>query len=233
MSKNQIRTIQLIILFIIPSLLIMSIPFWAVGASIDAEWAYVVGSIFTLSAFILGFVEAVLAIVRRCSPIVPTIKFKHSKKSGTNNQTYSQEMPPLVKEFDDVVRWNFPKLPDDEFKLDDSLFNTLEKECKSGKPEVSTVQKILIEMEHFLGIKGISQSIIFIEKIDDNKAGFFMSNDYTLNEITIGYNDIYNVYNYLYILSHEISHVFQYYNNKQYIFSVKEYINNYRHCKYH
>lgn len=73
-------------------------------------------------------------------------------------------------------------------------------------------------MEHFLGIFGKDQSIIFMEKINDDMAGYIEKRDFILNEMTIGFNDIYSPYNYLSVLAHEVSHEFQFFNHKEHLF---------------
>lgn len=116
------------------------------------------------------------------------------------------------------MRLNFVNLPHNDFELKKSLFDQLDKECKIGSVHVSTIQKILIEMEHFLGIFGKDQSIIFMEKINDDMAGYIEKRDFILNEMTIGFNDIYSPYNYLSVLAHEVSHEFQFFNHKEHLF---------------
>ena len=128
----------------------------------------------------------------------------------------------LVLVFDNMIRQNFPELPKPSFKLNDYLFNKLEIECNNGVPHVDTLQKILIEMEHFLNITMSNQSIIFLEKNKDNISGFISRQFYSLNEITICYDSCYNANNYIAILAHELSHAYQYSKNKSNLFGNLE-----------
>lgn len=154
-----------------------------------------------------------------------TFKLKNIKKKQ-KQKLYQEgklgkeaEDPNFIAVFNKAVIFNFPELPKPEFILKTDLFNQLEKECEEGKPTITTLQSILIEMEHHVGISSSNQSIIMFTKIDDNKAGYIEKMNYSLNEITIAYNDIFKANNYISILAHELSHAYQFSKNKHTLFT--------------
>ena len=130
-------------------------------------------------------------------------------------------VPEEIAEFDRAVRLHFQEFPYKEYSCPNSLYEKLKAEAEKGRPTVNTLQTILIDMEHHLGMKN-NQSIITLEKIEDNRAGYIEKQYYSFNDITVGYRDIYNADCYLAILAHELSHAYQYYKMMQNLFSDKK-----------
>ena len=130
-----------------------------------------------------------------------------TRDNSSNNKDYvfNQSKPSpdekdhilnLLIEFENAVRISFQHLPFNEYQVPSKLFEDLKKETMNGRPSVTTLQSILIDMEHYLGMK-TNKSIIIFEKIDPSRAGYIERNNYSLNEITVGYNHLYGPYNYL------------------------------------
>ena len=149
------------------------------------------------------------------------LKKVNSSESSTTNFSSAKQaeiyVPEEIAEFDRMVKVYFQELPFAEYICPDNLYEKLKAETEKGKPTVSTLQTILIDMEHHLGMKN-NQSIITLEKIEDNKAGYIEKQYYSFNDITVGYRDIYNADCYLAILSHELSHAYQFYKALQNLF---------------
>lgn len=131
------------------------------------------------------------------------------------------QIPAEINEFHKTIISNFPDLPFDEYDCPRDLYEKLFSEVQKGKPSISTLQAILIDMEHHIGLKN-NKSIITLENIDDNTAGYIENNYYYFNDITIGCKRIYNADSYLAILAHELAHAYQFSKSKQFIFSDKQ-----------
>ena len=175
--------------------------------------------------------SSVIAVICLIILIVFSSQNRNTKKNYKNvrfskvkgNSSYNGKgkefyVPNIVLEFDEKVRLFFLELPFEEYKVPAVLYNELKYECQKGRPSTHLLQKILIDMEHHLKLKLKDVSIITMEKMDDNRAGYIEKNYYSFSDITVGYKDIYNADSYLAILAHELSHSYQFSLEKQNIF---------------
>ncbi len=170
---------------------------------------------------ILGAIGCIVIAIVFISNNSKLKKVNLNQQSANEGPAESAEIyvPELVADFDNTIKFNFPELPFDEYKCPQELFQKLSVEIeKQHRPSIHTLQEILIDMEHHLGMKN-NQSIITLEKIAEGKAGYIEKSFYSFNEITVGYKDIYDANSYLSILAHELSHAYQYSKGKQSIYS--------------
>ncbi len=166
-------------------------------------------------AYLAGFFSsgAILFLVLF---IIKLVKYRNRRRFANRNSNPSSSYassdwcPDIVTEFDRIIKLNLPELPNEDWKCPLDLYNNLEKEIKlNKKPNVLTLQMILISMEKHLGLKD-NKSIIVLEKLDDSTPGYIEKHDYSFNEITLSYREFYNANCYIGVLAHELSHAYQY-----------------------
>jgi hypothetical protein len=73
-------------------------------------------------------------------------------------------------------------------------------------------------MEQHIGLID-NKSIIMLEQLADDRAGYIEKNFYSFNEITVGFHDMYTADTYLAVIAHELSHAYQFSKGSQFLYS--------------
>jgi len=129
--------------------------------------------------------------------------------SSSNQPDHPSTNVQFLEEFDEYIRLNFKELPFEDFEVPIDLGIKLQEECDKAGPTLTTLQQIVIEMEHHLGYRNNSAIVFLDKKGMMNKAGMIEKTSYSFSEITISVDRIYKAKNYIAIIAHELSHAYQ------------------------
>lgn len=180
----------------------------------------IAGPVLTVIAifFLLsGLVQIPLGIFRaKCkdkSTLKKSIKVKAAKDQDPNTGYSVNHSRNKFDDFYDFINLKFSELPLPEYIVPQSLKDELKKEISENKrPTIHLLQKLVIDMEHHLGVKN-SNCIIFMEPKTGATSGTFKNESYSFSELTVSYCDDYYAEQYLAIISHELSHAYQHDKN--------------------
>lgn len=148
----------------------------------------------------------------------PTPYFE-PKKDGTYgwSQTGAPADYSLLHRFEEHISEHFKRLPLEKYSLPKDLFLELDEELRiQHKPSDECLKKIILDMERHLGHKeNVIQVSVRLVSPGERIAGTHIF-EFSYSYIHVWFNGVYDVYNVLEILAHEISHAYQRHNGCPY-----------------
>lgn len=216
------RTKTKVMLIILIFFIFLFVLFLIIGIATKNTGLYTAACGFFFGSFPVFIIFCVLANndskIKKRRDERPYIAGSYRQKPNDKEKVEEEVAMMLAEKFDNAVRVHYSELPLPKYCVPEDVWDGICNSLHNKSMLENYLKDALTDMERHLGIAKGNGSKLMLCELNERTAGDITKHLDKSNVIRVDYNNDYSPSTYISILSHELSHAYQYRQNKEIIF---------------